>query len=185
MKKWTLVLGALLVAAMSVQAVAQSPYRDQTTPSTRESITQPVMRSGVNGWFDASRFSMSHQMGMGYTSSGGQGVAQAYYLNTMSYRFSAPVLLKLRLGATNNPFAETTAMPGQSTVGSMLQNAQFFGGADLIWQPSENTRFQISFDQIPAGMYAGYGGYGLSPYGYMNRYPYGYASRRIYDWNNN
>lgn len=184
MKRWTLALGALLVVSMAINVSAQSPYRDQTGPSTRESITQPVMNSGISGLIDPSRLTMNHQIGMGYSSMGGEGYAQGYYLNTMTYRFNAPVLLQLRLGATNNPFAEVSAMPGQSTVASMLQNAEFFGGADLVWKPTENTRFQISIDQVPAGMYSSYGRYGLGSYYGAYRYPYGMMNSRLYDWNN-
>jgi hypothetical protein len=164
-----LVLSLLLATA----AFSQSPYRDQAQPATRESFTQPVMNSGIAGLIDPSRITMSHQMGMSYSSAGGNGMTQGYYMNTIQYRFNAPVLLRLRLGATNNPWAQNSAGPGQGGLAGMLQDAEFFGGADLVWKPKDNIHLQLSVDRLPPGLYSMPGRYGMASFMRSSLSPYG------------
>ncbi|MBS1262448.1 MAG: hypothetical protein MAG453_01799 [Calditrichaeota bacterium] len=163
-----IVLAVLLSVATFDGAYGQSPYRDTKPPTTTETLRQPVIDDGGQGFsglLDLSRLSMDHQFGMGYMSSGGRGYTQGYYLNTLTYRFNAPVLLRLRTGVTNNPFAQSGSMtrPGQSAMSAFFNNAEFFGGADLLWKPSENTRLMISVERTPPGMFGG--GRYVNPYG--------------------
>ncbi|HEX04048.1 MAG TPA: hypothetical protein ENH10_02690 [Bacteroidetes bacterium] len=189
MKRFNMVvaLSVLLSLAVVDGLNAQAPYRDTPQgPSTTETLRQPTIQSGLTGLLDPSRFNMGHSIGFGYGSAGGQGVSQGYYMNTLSYRFNAPVMLQLRTGVTNNPFAASGGMtqPGQSALSSMFNNAEFFGGADLIWKPRDNMRIQISVDRIPAGMggyrnyYNPWGrGYMFSDFGYNSGYKF---DRRFY-----
>jgi hypothetical protein len=174
MRRFFMIVGlsALLSVAVLDDVGAQSPYRDTpTNPTTTETLRQPTMETRFAGFIDPLRFDMSHSVGFGYASGSGQATSQGYYMNTLSYRFSAPVMLRLRTGVTNNPFAASGSMtqPGQSSLTSMFNSAEFFGGADLIWKPRDNMRIQISVDRIPAGMY-GYNSH-YNPYGFG--YPYG------------
>ena len=171
MRRYHVAAACSMALLIAVSAFGQAPYRDQPQPTTRETIAQPVMENGFSGVLDPSRITMSQQFGLGYMSTSGRGYTQGYYLNNISYRFNAPVLLQLHLGATNNPFAQTTNLPGQSTLTSLLNNAQFFGGADLIWKPRDDMRFQLSFYQMPSSYNYPYG-YG---YGYRNAYGYGFS----------
>ncbi|MCB2198039.1 hypothetical protein KQI63_01450 [bacterium] len=160
-----------LFFALAAGAYAQSPYRDTTTPSTRDILRQPINSSVSVGILDPSRINMSHSLGMGY-SSGGGGMSQGYYMNTLSYRFDAPVLLRLRTGVTNNPFASSAGMtqPGESAMTQLFNNAEFFGGADILWKPADNVFLKVSVDKIPPGMYGyGYGGH-PGMFGYSSRY---------------
>ena len=178
MRKTRFAAACGIALMLAISAYGQAPYRDQPQQTTRETITQPVMNNGFSGVLDPSRISMNQQFGLGYMSSGGRGYTQGYYLNNISYRFNAPLLLQLHLGATNNPFAQATNLPGQSTLTSLLSNAQFFGGADLIWKPSDDMRFQLSFYQMPATSGYPYGyGYGYrNAFGYGGLSPWGYAN---------
>ena len=118
---------------------------------------------GFQGLLDPSRVTMHHQMGMSYSSFGGTGYSQGYYLNTMSYRFNAPVLLNLHMGVTNNPFVQNNS-PGSEGFGPALGDAEFFGGADLNWKPAKNVFVQFSFYQVPGSFYY------LNPLSYTNPY---------------
>ena len=173
MRMWKTIVTGCLILAFAGLALAQSPYRDTQTPTTREILRQPDYGSASVGILDPSRISMSHSLGMGYSSAGG-GMSQGYYMNTLSYRFDAPVLLRLRTGITNNPFATSGAMsqPGESALSSMFNNAEFFGGADVLWKPADNVFLKVSVDRVPANIY-GYGyGYGGYPgmFGYSSMY---------------
>lgn len=151
------------------QVLAQSPYRETKSPTTSDHLNNRVeMKSGVSGLLDPSRFSMSHQIGMGYSSFGGHGYSQGYYMNTLSYKFNAPVMLRLRTGVTNNPFSSgngNMSQPGQPAMAALFNEAEFFGGADFLWKPRENVRFMISVNKSAPGAYYG------APYGYGG--PYG------------
>lgn len=119
---------------------------------------------------------MNHSFGMSYANAGGQGFTQGYYLNSMTYRFNSPVTMRMRLGVTNNPFAQQAegGTTGAMGMNSLFQNAEFFGGMDLDWRPRDNMLFRLSVDRLPAGMY--YSPYSLyNPWGmYADRFsPYG------------
>lgn len=167
------ILTVLLSVAVLDGAYAQAPYRDSKQPTTTEHLRQPDLgygNEGFSGFLDPSRFDMSHSIGMGYMSAGGQGYTQGYYMNTITYRFNAPVIMRLRTGVTNNPYATSGSMtqPGQSALSSMFNNAEFFGGADLLWKPTKNSALMISVNRSPGGIM------GMNPfynhYGMWNRY---------------
>ena len=140
--------------------------------------------NALTGFLDPSRLSMGHQVGMGYTTFGGRGYSQGYYMNTISYRFKAPVVLRTRLGITNNPFASGGYnSPGTTSLGSAFNNAEFFGGADLDWRPKENILFRLSIDKLAPGMY--YQGPYSRRWGMYNDPfldPGGYRERRARDY---
>ncbi len=154
MRKQTILVVFLALMLVGASVFAQSPYRDTPEYSTNDHLVKPMIEnSGFDGLLDASRISMNHQMGMGYSSAGGNGYTQGYYMNTIRYRFDAPVDLQLRLGVANNPFKQAYSGPGQGPLNGLLNNAEFFGGADLSWRPADNVLFRISVDRLAPGMY--------------------------------
>ncbi|MDP8205899.1 MAG: hypothetical protein P9L92_04475 [Candidatus Electryonea clarkiae] len=167
----------LVIVGASV-LFAQTPYRNSPQSSTREFIDNSYTSIPYTGLLDASRLSMGHQIGMNYSSIGGSGLSQGYYLNTLSYQFRAPVSLRLRTGVTNNPYSSGSSYDlNSSPIGNMLENAEFFGGADLDWRPKDNMLFRLSIDKMPAGMYynnpyasrywmGDYGSWGMGMYGH-------------------
>ncbi|HEB84711.1 MAG TPA: hypothetical protein ENI92_06870, partial [Bacteroidetes bacterium] len=136
MNRFRVLIPLIVVLLLAGLAFGQTPYRETHDPSPKEYISRPVdLGSVFYGILDPSRIAMSHQMGMTYASFGGEGFTQGYYLNTMTYRFDAPVLFRLRLGVANDPFATgSNALPGQSALTNLFNEAQFFGGADLDWR---------------------------------------------------
>lgn len=149
-------LGLIFFLMMATTSFSQTPFRDQPTQTTT-GFLQQASRMGL---LDPSRISMNHQMGMSYSSLGGAGYTQGYYLNTISYRFDAPVMLNLRLGLTNNPFSSSGSFGTASNLG--MGDMEFFGGADLDWRPADNVFVRFSFDRYPAGMY------NMNPFSYRN-----------------
>ncbi len=172
-RKLLLLVLSLMIA---LPVFGQAPYRDYKRPSTRETLRQPQIQSAGLGILDPSRISMDHSFGMGYSSMGGNGYSQGYYMNTISYRFNSPVMLRIRTGITNNPFSNTMAQPGQSSMAAMFNDAQLFGGADLLWKPKDNVFIKLSFDRSPASMMGHPGGYGYAPWSspYFSGYNNGY-----------
>jgi hypothetical protein len=159
-RKSVLLVLSFLIA---LPVFGQAPYRDYKKPTTRETLRQPQIQSAGLGILDPSRISMNHSFGMGYSSMGGNGASQGYYMNTISYRFNSPVLLRIRTGIANNSFSNSISQPGQSPMAAMFNDAQLFGGADLLWKPKENIFIKLSFDRAPASMMGYPGGYGYGP----------------------
>lgn len=161
--KRNLISTGVLVLLLVATAAAQSPYRDMNTPTTRDMIAVPSFGGSTLGLLDPLRITMQNQMGMSYMSLGGRGYSQGYYMTSLTYRFDAPLLMRVRLGVANNPFAVSSgAAPGSGTVENLFQNAEFFGGADIDWRPRDNVFVRFSFDKLAPGAYYG------NPY--MNRW---------------
>ncbi len=109
MKK-NLIVVIALVLALAFVSYGQMPRRNAPSGSTSDYLTQPSVSAMWGGLLNSSRLSMSHSMGMGFSSFGGSGYTQGYYMNQLSYKFSEPLQMNLRLGVTNNPFAASGNM---------------------------------------------------------------------------
>jgi hypothetical protein len=157
MKKLTAVFIALLLTV-----TAFSQYRNSYTPSSQSAFRQPSAGGLFSGLVDQSRLSMSQSYSLSYTSSGSNGFMQGMYLNNMRYRLSNPFTLNLQLGFIHTPYNS------YSGNGLNSLNAEFVGGANLVYKPSNNVSFSIGVSRMP---------YYYSPYSYN---PYGYFSGDTY-----
>lgn len=132
------------------------------------SIGLPSLRS--MSLLDPERFSMRHQYIVSYGSGGGMGNSSlmGMYINTMEYRFNAPIIMRMNVAyqaGTANLFGG-----GGKTYAGMDQSGQVYvPSAEIIYQPFKNTVISIQYRDM-RGRY----GNGSSPYGYN---PYG--SRRF------
>ncbi len=174
-----IIAGILLTVVSTAAVFAQAPLRETSEPSTRDYLSTPWPTNPggglLNGLLDPSRIMMSHSIGMSYMSSGSDGYTQGYYMNTMAYRFNAPLLLRLHLGVANDPFSDYNSYsPDQSPLANTFANGQFIGGADLDWRPAKNVRMFLSIHKNSRGLY------GLNPYSnyWSNRYLYDYFGNR-------
>jgi len=151
----------VLLLILSTYLFAQ--LKSQTNaPNISESIaTQPT--NLFIGLLDPARFSMHHQFSASYMTVGGHGIMLNSYLNTINYRISDPLLLTLNLGIANSPFNSFNNNPT-----SIKNNTQFFGGAELRYQPSRNSHISVSVNVAPGYNY--YYGY-PSPYMRLNETP--------------
>jgi hypothetical protein len=151
----------VLLLILSTYSIAQ--LKSQTdAPNISESITsQPVYT--FMGLLDPARFSMHHQFSASYMTVGGQGIMLNSYLNTINYKISDPLYLTLNLGIANSPFNSFNKNPT-----SIKNNTQFFGGAELRYQPSKNSHISVSVNVAPNYNY--YYGY-PSPYMRLNETP--------------
>ena len=85
---------------------------------------------------------MQHSVSMSYMSMGSTNLMLNTYLNTMQYEFSDNLLLTTKLGIMNSPY---NSMPHDN----YLNESRFFGGAELLYKPTENMIFSISFESVP------------------------------------
>lgn len=142
-----LMIMALALVPGFVFAQLKSQALAPNLPEMLRSI--PASTQGLLGiiGFDPAKFHMSHSYSMSYFSMGGKGMTQGLYLNTMSYRFSDPLLLKLQFGYAHQPFnAFGRNVP-------LVNNGFFVSGAELIYKPLNNMTVHFQFNRLPNQSY--------------------------------
>ncbi|TKJ39822.1 hypothetical protein CEE37_11130 [candidate division LCP-89 bacterium B3_LCP] len=131
----------------------------QTEGGVVDTGISDYLRSGSDGYLgvqtfgllDPSRMTMSHSYSMSYLSSGGQGLAQGLFMETIGYRLSNPLTLILNLGYLHQPYSSFNQGDAWSGSGS------FVGGAALTWKPAENMF--LHFEVANYGRPSNYGYY--------------------------
>ena len=147
-------LGVFLAASVLAQ-----------TPPSQSSVLDPSKlglkpKGFLDNLLDPNKFSMSHSYSLSFFNMGNQSVNQGLYLNTMTYRFSDPLMMQVAIGYVHQPFGGFQNQEGQN--GKM-----FVQRAKLQYKPSKNMSFTIDYRAVPYSMY--------SPYGY-SRYGARYSS---------
>jgi len=119
--------------------------KDTKLPDISEILTRP---SGgfLFDFSDPSKFQMNHTFSMSFGMAGNAQLLQNSYLNTMLFSLSDNLTLRTDLGILSTPY---------HTFGknSSLNDPQFFGGAELNYQVSENSYIQLRFDSLPYSAY--------------------------------
>jgi len=142
MKKITVIILVLMPAL----ALAQS-----SSPLDAQSY----VRKGGFSLFDPSKLSMHQSYSLAYYSGGGASGSIGYYMNSLEYRFSNPLRIRVDIGWIHNP---SGLFSGGS---SNLQKGIFVPGFSIDWRPSESFNFRLAYRSVPFGDYRGYG---LNPY---------------------
>lgn len=110
----------------------------------------------LDALLDPSRFSMSHSYSMSFSSMGGRSFNQGLYLNTMDFRFSDPLTMRLRIGYAHQPFGGGLGMNGPANGQLFLQQAR------IQYKPSDKVMFTLDYQQLPSSM--------LYPYSFYHRH---------------
>lgn len=121
--------GLKLPAVPSEQGV-----RSDFGPGT---LTPTLSSSAIRGLLDPSRLSMSHTYSMMFSSDGTSGALTGLYLNTLRYRFDAPLLMEVQVGYLHGG--------GGLLGGRMEAGAGHFvvPGVKVQYRPSK--RFTVTF----------------------------------------
>jgi hypothetical protein len=133
----------LLGVLIPVLALAQ--LRTQPNPVFKASdlLQKP---GGIFGkLLDPSKFHMSQSYSISFLSYGNQAVNQGLYLNTMSYRFSDPLLAQVQIGYFHQPLGKW----GNSGASN---GTLFVRSASLQYQPSDRFKVQFDYESIPSSM---------------------------------
>ena len=149
--KRTKSFGIIIVLLMMLPLIAFGQFKDKARlPDMRTALTNPV-GSLLGGLLNTDRMTMSHSFSFSYANIGGHGLLLNTYLNTIHYRISNPLWLQLQIGILNTPY---------NSLAPNSPATQFFGGADLFYQPSDKFQLHIGFQSAPY--------YYVSPW-YLNR----------------
>jgi hypothetical protein len=153
-KRFVLVLAltVLFTAPLFAQAMKDMPS-ERIENSQQQMFGQPqqgFFGSLLGSAFDENHFRMNHSYSLAYNSF--VGATTGEYVNTMIYKFDAPVMLRADIGVMHQPFGASqqqiqTGFGQNAFTGIYLKNAQ------LIWQPKKDMTFSIQFMQIPQGQF--------------------------------
>lgn len=147
----TLVVMLMLMTAVHV-SFAQWRSNPQETVSAGESLIQTNGDGLLFGWFDPSRLTMNQSYSLSYSTFGGKGFSLGEYVNSMSYRISDPLSVRMDVSFMHSPYSAFGDKFGKDLTGLRISRAE------LNYRPSENMMFQVQFRQVPAaGLFGGYG----------------------------
>ncbi len=160
-----------LILALSVNAqFKKDPF---TKPEVRDGLF--AKESGGNfltNLFNSENFSMRHSFDASYSTFGEHGIATTVYTNSMFYKFSDNLNVRLDASLVYSPY---------NSLGKTFQdniNGLYISRAELNFRPWDDTVIRIQYRNIPAGMYNNYYGYG-NPF---SRYSGGWGSSYYDDW---
>lgn len=137
---------ALLILVSAGTAVAQLKSQTEKPPiDVLNGITSPSGAGLFGSLFSPNRFHMSHSYGVTFFSGGGQSGSVGLYTNTMDFRLSNPLFLRVNTGVLHRPFGGPKNAP---------DDAQLVHGAELIYKPTKNFQLNVGYSSTP--LYGGY-----------------------------
>lgn len=143
MKKLFLV--AIVVLVLPVLAFAQ--LKSQATPQkVGDALTKPSVNF-LFGFINPERFEMHHSFSMSYMTMGGNNLMLNTYMNTIYYQFSNPLTLRLNLGLVASPY-------NNFQNSAAFNDTKFFGGAELLYRPSNNMTLRLGINTAPSYLYS-------------------------------
>ncbi len=138
--------------------MASSQLKKQSNPIDIRSGILQADNGKILGIIDPSKIQMSHSYSLSYQSMGDMSLGRSLYLNTLSYKLSDPLSMKVQWGIQNFPY---------NSLGNnhpAFQNGFVFSGMELKYKPSDKFMLKFQYSALPQN------GYYYSPY---NRYsPY-------------
>jgi hypothetical protein len=120
--------------------------RDSEKPNISNTLKTGAMQNSLMGFLDPSKFHMSHSFSVSYASMSGAGVVMNTYLNTINYKFSDQLSIRTKLGIMGSPY---NTLPNQP----YMNDLQFFGGAEVVYHPSESSSLMLRIESVPANYF--------------------------------
>jgi len=143
----------LALAAGSARAQFKTdPARD--AESSGSLITAPPS-TVLFGWFDPSKFSMSHSVEFSYMSFSGGGMSLGTYTNSMMYQFADNLNARADVSMSFTPTNSFSTFGGK---GANNFSGIYLRDAQINYKPWENFQVRLQYSQLP------YGSYYLSPF---------------------
>lgn len=164
----TVLCASFLLGGWTSLALAQTSVPAATPSKTILQNVKPQISLKNLSLLDPERFSMKQQYLMSFSSTGGNGGLMGMYINSMEYRFNAPLIMRLKVAyqtQTGMMFGNKDSFTGLSRNNN--QGRLFVPSFDIIYQPWKNTTFGISYRDFtgmntynPYQRYGSYGGWG-------------------------
>jgi hypothetical protein len=161
MKRSLAVLVALVVVLAHTSVFAQFKSQAEEKPSVAESMIRPEDSSNFLGFFNPQNFMMRQSFSFSTMLLGGKNIGVAMYTNSMFYKLSDPLNVRLDVSLMRSPF---------NSLGKDFQsdlNKLFINRAEVNYKPFDNMIIQLQYRQVPLSAYGNY----YSPYYYNPFYP--------------
>jgi hypothetical protein len=134
----------ILVLVIVLPSVLSAQLKRQDKPvEIKKELLQPSNQYLGFSLIDPSRLTMSHSVSMSYFSTGGRGLSQTMYLNTLQYQIASPLKMTLQWGIQNYPHNSF------SQNNPAFQNGFFISGAELKYQPSDKFEMRFQYRSMP------------------------------------
>jgi hypothetical protein len=167
----------LVLVILSVVASAQFKKDPFSKPDVRDGLLNKESNGNFfSNIFNSENFSMRHSFDVSYSTFGNQGLATTVYTNSMFYKFSDNLNVRMDASLVYSPY---------SSLGKTFQdniNGLYISRAELNFKPWENTIIRIQYRNIPAGSYNPYYGYNSPFRGYGNGYENTWSNSAYDDW---
>ena len=135
-----------LVLALAANISAQFRQSPKSVPM-RNQFTVP-QGSGILRFINPNNLQMAQSYSFMFSTSSYGSAIQGLYFNSMRYRISDPLILNVNLGIIHQPYS--------SLSGYTPQSADFIGGVQLEYHPSENVGLYFGFNHMPLYSYYPY-----------------------------
>ena len=168
----TIVVLALAITAAPADTI-MSNTSNTSSGTVFQGLPKPTATLRSMSLLDPSRFTMSHRYVMSYGSGGGMGNGSlmGLYINTMEYRFNAPVIMRLKMAYQTGSSSLFGGDGSSYTMPYENGGQMYVDSFDIVYKPFKNTTFGIHYRDYRGayGMNSMYGPYGYMPYGSRRR----------------
>lgn len=147
----------ILIILLVIPVIGFAQLKKDVDKINISNTLQSGAQSSLLGFLDPEKFKMSHSFSVSYASMAGAGIVMNTYLNTINYKFSDQLSVRTKLGIMSSPY---NTLPNQP----YLKDAQFFGGAEVLYRPSHNSVISLRVESVPSGYYYQQGFYRNYPY---------------------
>ena len=156
----------IIILFLLISSLAFGQFKKDTEKpvSVLGGITNNAPSSFLLGFINPQNFHMNHTFSMSYSAFGNNGVALGVYTNNMSYQISDDLSVQADISFVNSPYSSLGEEHAKSLNGIYLSRAQ------VNYQPSDNFRILLEYNQIPGGFYSPFRYRGYSPFYYGRDY---------------
>ncbi len=181
MKKVIFIFALMWFLGTSASAQFQKDVPSKTIQSSQTMFSTPSefsIGSFIGNILDDKHFQMSHSYTLSYNSMLGNTTGE--YVNTMIYKFDAPVMIRADVGVMHQPFGASQRQLqygfGQNDFsGIYLKNAQ------ILWQPTKNMTVSAAYQQVPPGQWFNQMGFWGNGWGNgFNRFGNGFGGEAMW-----
>ncbi len=147
-----IIAGMILLLLIPVLSSAQ--FKSNVDPGVSHTLVHPSSSgNSFLGFLNPDNFLMRHNISMSYVTFGGSSLSLASYTNSMFYKISDPLNMRVDLTLQGSPFGNTGSF-SQSNLSKV-----FVSRAELNYAPSDKFRIQLQYRELPMYYWGAYNPY--------------------------
>lgn len=133
-------LKKFMVIALLILILPTSTLGQLKSQRGEGNVAQALQPQRFIGLLNPEKFRMWHSYSMSVFSFGGRTFFRGLYLNTMYYRFSDPLSMKVQWGVLHQPF---------NMFGNPLNRRAFLSEVELNYRPSDKFLLRVRYGMMP------------------------------------